>query len=336
MKSTSALIKTKGFSIIELMISITLGLLVVGATLAIFESNKRTYTTTDGLGQVQEDMRLTFEMMARDLREASNAPCGRRTGLQNVLNNRNEPTNAARAWWSPTFWFEGINGLENGARVGSTAGTDAIQMTYAGGEVHGVRAHDTASNTMTLTSALHDFSPGDVALVCDFNQAAIFQVTGPAARNDTIIHAQSAGITGNCTNNLDNDYLSPQVVDCTDTTAEYKYADATENRYGFVSKMQAAEWFVGPSAAGTSLYRSSLRNTGAADSDMEDQEIAPGVTDMEIEYLLPGGVNYVNATAVADWSRVQAARITLTINRNQGGNLIARSYTHTVAMRGRQ
>jgi hypothetical protein len=57
---------------------------------------------------------------------------------------------------------------------------------------------------------------------------------------------------------------------------------------------------------------------------------------MQIQYLPAGSASYVNSTGVADWSRVQAARITLTIQRNQAGTPISRSYTHTVAMRGRQ
>jgi type IV pilus assembly protein PilW len=43
---------SKGFSLVELMISITLGLLIVAATLSIFASNKQAYRTTENLGRV--------------------------------------------------------------------------------------------------------------------------------------------------------------------------------------------------------------------------------------------------------------------------------------------
>jgi hypothetical protein len=52
--------------------------------------------------------------------------------------------------------------------------------------------------------------------------------------------------------------------------------------------------------------------------------------------LPTGSTDYVDASGITDWSLVQAARVTLTIERNQGGTPISRTFTHTVSMRGRQ
>ena len=44
---------TRGFSLIEMMIAMVLGLLVVGAAIGIFVSNQQAYRATEGLGRVQ-------------------------------------------------------------------------------------------------------------------------------------------------------------------------------------------------------------------------------------------------------------------------------------------
>ncbi|MFA4615373.1 pilus assembly protein PilW, partial [Xanthomonas perforans] len=52
------------------MISMVLGLLVVGAAIGIFLSNRQAYAATEGVGRIQETARLGFELIARDIREA--------------------------------------------------------------------------------------------------------------------------------------------------------------------------------------------------------------------------------------------------------------------------
>ena len=55
-----------GLSLVELMVALVLGLLVVGAAIGVFLSNRQTYTATESLGRVQENARVAFELMARD------------------------------------------------------------------------------------------------------------------------------------------------------------------------------------------------------------------------------------------------------------------------------
>ena len=83
-----------GFSLIELMIALVLGLLVVGAATGIFLSNRQTFRSAQNLGSVQENARTAFELMARDLREASGNPCVNNVPIGNVLNG------AAGNWYT--------------------------------------------------------------------------------------------------------------------------------------------------------------------------------------------------------------------------------------------
>ena len=59
-----------GFTLIELMIAMLLGLIVVGAAGSVFLSSQKTYKTTEEMARLQEGGRAAFELMAKDIREA--------------------------------------------------------------------------------------------------------------------------------------------------------------------------------------------------------------------------------------------------------------------------
>lgn len=66
-----------GFSLIELMIAMALGLLVLGAAIAVFQSNQRTFSANEGQNRIQEGARAAYEMMARDIRAAGGTACSK-------------------------------------------------------------------------------------------------------------------------------------------------------------------------------------------------------------------------------------------------------------------
>ncbi|MBV2209088.1 MAG: prepilin-type N-terminal cleavage/methylation domain-containing protein [Thermomonas sp.] len=64
-----------GFSLIELMIAMVLGLLVLGAAIAIFQSNQNTFNANEGQNRIQEGARVAYELMSRDIRAAGGTAC---------------------------------------------------------------------------------------------------------------------------------------------------------------------------------------------------------------------------------------------------------------------
>ena len=64
-----------GFGLIELMIAMVIGLLVLGAAIAVFQSNQRSYRSNEGVNRVQEGARVAYEMMSRDIRSAGTSAC---------------------------------------------------------------------------------------------------------------------------------------------------------------------------------------------------------------------------------------------------------------------
>lgn len=321
----------RGLSLVELMISMLLGMLVAGAAITIFMSNRETYRATDNLGRVQENLRTSFELMARDVREAGGNPCANDLPVANVLND------PASWWWSN--WNGGLIGYDGGTAAqglntgGGTAervaGTDAIELKASVDSSIRVVVKMPEPSADIEVNATTGLQNNDVIMICDFNQASIVQVTQTPA-GLKIQHNSGAGTPGNCTK-----HLGYPVV-CTNGAGNSPYL---YDQNAIIAVYRAMQWYVGNNArGGRSLYRRTLRFNGAA-PEAQAEEIADGVTDMQLEYLVRGDDEYVDADPSPDWPNVVAVKIVLTLRTNENvgtdGNPINRRLEHTVALRNR-
>ena len=77
----------RGFSLIELMVALTLGLLLTAGLVQLFTSTKVTFNTNDALARVQENGRFALENLKRELREAGTLGyCAGQVPITNHLN----------------------------------------------------------------------------------------------------------------------------------------------------------------------------------------------------------------------------------------------------------
>lgn len=350
---------SRGFTLVELMVSLVVGLIVMGAAITVFLANSRTYAATESLGRVQENIRVAFEMMARDTREAAGNPCEKNLPIYNVLKN---PTNQ---WY--TDFSTGIRGYEGteafaGAGFGTAtgqriAGTDAIELKSAVSGVSIVE-HVPASAQFKANTVNHGLADGDLALACDFGQVAVFQVTNAQAGiNDTVVHNNGTTVPGNCSKGLG--FGMP--VNCSVNGNQYAFGcyrgkfsgsgcdgddDGIKNEPediwpATLAKLRLTRWYIGVNdKGGRSLYQSSLRNNAGV-LVVDDNEIADGVRDMGLKYLLAGASDYVDATAVtaADWAsdRVVAIRVDLSLEGTEAvgtdGKALQRNLQLVVTLR---
>ncbi len=299
------------------MISMLLGLLVVGAAIGIFISNRKTYSATEGLSRIQEAARTGFEMMAQDLREAGGNQCDSGLPVVNVLNN---PT---QQWF--TNWALPLSGYENSSPPGltTTAGTDAIQILSAGTGGATVIQHDPVANTLMLNAAAPDLHAGAIMLLCDRQQLAVLQVATVAGTNVTY----ATGGLNKCTQ------LGRLPGACAPGVNSYTF-----EMNSILSELRAVRWYVATASSkvGTSLYQQVIGPGGAP----VNNEIAEGVTGLQFMYLLSGATAYVDANAVANnWANVVAVRIVMTVNSNDpvaaGQQPVARTFSTTVSIRNR-
>jgi type IV pilus assembly protein PilW len=324
MKNTKIhLLQSKGLSLIELMIAITLGGLVVLATIGIFSSNKQTFTATESLSRVQENSRLAYELMTRDIREAGGNPCDTRgLLLANVLSDTSP-------WWAS--WDRPIFGYENGLAGISAANTDAIELKGGSQEVFSVKEHAPASATIKLNVTKHSLQTNDIAMICDFKQATLFQISSASDTSADVLHGTGGGTPGNCSIGLG--FKKPR--DCTSKDGTVKAFAGNS----IISKFNAAQWYVADNGrGGRSLFRRVVRSVAGVNGPVAE-EIAEGVQDMQLEYLVSTGDAYQAADTVADWQQVVGVRVVLSMQGNENigtdGNQLRRTIEHKVALRNR-
>ena len=351
-----------GLTLIELMVSMVLGLVIISGILSVFSTNREAFRTNENLARMQENARTAFDFMARDLREAGTNPCGTPL-VANVVR-----ISSAVPWWAD--WNLGsVRGYDAGQDVTSivpigsatnerVSGTDSILVIRAAQDEKIISAHDTASADITVDS-VDGIAATDILIACDLNTAAIFEADTVSTSTKNINHAQDVG-NYNCNSNLGY----PTDDNCPTTTPSVKQLQPG----GVVTKLLSSYWYVGNNANGKkSLFRTRITKKtvgGLTRPTTEPEEILDGVKDLQIEYLTknktsnalattwipandpstPASPNPIFSTANNGWTKdnneqAVAARITLTLQSDElvGENRtpIERKLIHVVGFRGR-
>lgn len=91
-------VRARGFSLVELMIAVTLGFLVMLCAIGAFTGVSNTFSAVQGASGVQENARFALEMIARDLRSASPRHCLNYSGMG--LANEGGPVDARGGVWA--------------------------------------------------------------------------------------------------------------------------------------------------------------------------------------------------------------------------------------------
>jgi len=317
-----------GLSLVELMLALLIGALVVAAAIGVFVGNRQTMASAQGIGQMQQDLSVALELIARDLRRAGGNPCGRHLPLANVINSPaarwwtdwpSAPTDSA--WRSPAVLRAvALGELGSGSGAGApVAGSDAIQVLAADGAVATVTSHDGAR--FVLNTSAHGFSSENLLLACDPRQASVFQAT-VSGRNVTHL---AGGAPGNCSTHLG------LPGGC--GAQPFSYAPNA-----LLARIYAVRWYLGHNGrGGTSLYRVEVGGNGQAATR---EELVEHVSLLNFRYLLAGSAGDVDSAGVAGrWGDVSAVRILLSVSApevvDDTGAPLTRSAEMTVSIRSR-
>ncbi|MCW8887394.1 MAG: PilW family protein [Motiliproteus sp.] len=179
--------KQAGFTMVELMVALVLGLLLTAAVLQTFISLKKTYEFQSEFSRIQENGRFAIEFLSRDIRNADFWGCNG-TGLGSIQNHLNSTSSAA-------FSFaQGVDGT-NGAAGGTTAldQPDTLILRGAGdfgANVVDVPATPSADLKVSDGSGLEE---EQIVLVSDCSHGEIFQITndpgvGGTVNFDNVVH----------------------------------------------------------------------------------------------------------------------------------------------------
>lgn len=317
-----------GFTLIELMVAMLLGLVVIAGVGSVFLSNQQVYRSNKALSDTQDSSRIAFELMSRDIRSAGLTGCGNNTRLANVL--KNGPNNSGTTWWAN--WNNALVGYSStqtdpAAGVSRLTGTESLMLMGVEGSGVSIKLNTEPAATMTINESTSDLQKGDIVLICDPDHGAVVQLSNVNA--GTLSHA-TTGTPGNCTTDLSY----PTVCS---STSSYVFAPNAQ-----ISKLTAVDWYVGQNPGGTnSLYRVALTNDGTGVLSTVASEMVRNVTAMTIKYHVVNGTSFVSATtASANWAGVDAVQITLTtqsVDSRAGTNAqpISRTFTSTTTLRNR-
>lgn len=85
---TAAGVRTTGFTLVELMIAITLGLLLTAGMIQMFSATRITFNSNEALSRVQENGRFAMELLKRELRPTGDTGfCGGDLRVRNHLDS---------------------------------------------------------------------------------------------------------------------------------------------------------------------------------------------------------------------------------------------------------
>ena len=256
----------KGFSLIELMIALVIGLILIAGVLQVFVGSTVTYSMQSGLSKIQENGRFAMSFLSRDLRQAGYLGCTSNSTFANTIRD------ASAAIPSFLDITDLVGGEDNVDGSGTPlAGTDVVEVRFA--DTNGgcdIDSHNENSATVQCTEN-HDFVKGEVLIVTDCSHTAVFQQSN-VNNNGTVsvvVHNTGAG-TSNCTKGLG----AP--VQCTTLGTPYQFNN------GSVLRMNAYRYFIATNTLGEpALHREAIvaGTTGTSDS-----ELVEGIEDMQVLY----------------------------------------------------
>lgn len=306
----------RGLSLVEVMVTVAIGLVITLGVVGVVGVNQQNLRITESLSESQENARMAFELIARDVRQARDTGCGpvASTGV----------TDLDGTWWGNWFPFRGFAGTTAAPAVtiGSGTGqrvtnTQALQLQGTGEAV--VISNFPASNKVTLKTTAHSLTASGSIVICDMDSASLHNVSAVSGADVT---------------------FTPNIVISDPDNPQFQAAQYT-----------AVTWYIGNNGraaeGGRSLYR--IRRTPAGTTETE--EILPGVVDMTIRYhrvgqadfdtTMPASeadgdlINAIELTLVTESTQSSVATDAATANSELVGSdgRLRRTLTHVIAIR---
>jgi type IV pilus assembly protein PilW len=312
--------RQQGLTLVELLISVVIGLLVLGALLVVYLGSRAAYRSSDSLARVQESGRFALDFIAQDSRMSGFMGCRSRNlsvddeTLLNITSNPVVPFVGAR---------DGVRGFDGGnsgsiaqwtnatgvTRVGAS---DVLTIRRAGGvplDITGTLAWVPGTGgSVTLRHNSAGLGNGDVVALGNCEQGLVFRITNSPAQTGignfpTVLEFRATG--GGSGGTAGNDTSVPW-------GPAFQFAEASRAQ---VITFTDVSYFIGRNAAGRpALYRAFGNTADELVDNVEDMDIVYGI---DTNLPRPDGVidlyRRADQIAAADWGRVASARISLLV-----------------------
>lgn len=302
--------QSRGLSLIEFMIALTLGLLVVSSVLFLFMSNKQTFKITAGKSRLQENARYAEFLLSYNIRMAGFQGCPNLSAITPTNDISNPADNQTLTNSNAILGFDGSSAgsftpaLPSWLTANIASGTSIVPNT----DVIVVRQAATVGANLTVnmsntTSAITvgsrtTFAPGNILIISDCQSSDIF-LAAAGTTNTNIVPATA----------LSKAYLTDARVSPLQISAFYLKASPNTNQAGQ------------PIYA---LYRQNANGT--------EDELLDGIENMQASYGVDtnndqSADTYLKASAVTDWTTVNAVYLNLLFSTVE--NVAAQSTPYT-------
>lgn len=354
--------RSGGFSLIELLLAVTLGSIVTVGVVQLFAGNSRTYELVNGQSRMQESARYAFEFLSRSVRAAGYYGCDPDNDkIYKTLNGN----------WNQLFEFnitvpiEGFEGINAGNALGDwspslgplprNTGSGNSVNTFVNGNGIDVSRLKPESDVLVVRHAEVpgeriarivqptgdpqieddgdvDIQANDFVLLSNCEQAVLFRVTGmnAVAGGFDVERAPAGGTFANA-------------AVATLSNAGIPYGAATDAQGSSLGKVSSEIYYVAQ-GLGTNNRNQTVwslwRKTGA-DAPVE---LIDGIEDLQVQFGIDTTPNdglaaanrYVGAGNVGV-NAVRAVRLSVRANSvdtiDAGGQLVRRTFSQTVALR---
>ncbi len=193
----------KGFTIVEIMISVTISLVLLNGVIQIFLSSKQTYRFGEAISRLQESGRFAIDMMARDIRMAGYQGCADLGTIPTTIISKVAPTtnlnqDAVQGWeFDGSTWGPSTPTRPADIASKALANSDVFSIQHANDMGIQLTGNMTPSNAnIQIASDPIGIQSGDILVISDCETADIFTTQGVSGGSPiTITHPASVNIS---------------------------------------------------------------------------------------------------------------------------------------------
>lgn len=194
--------RQRGFGLVELMISVTLGLLLSAAVIQVFLASSTSSQIQDSLAQVQETGRFAMHFIAKEIRMSGYMGCASRGMGRESADSFNEVVEvialpATAVSFTPQDMITGADDVADGNVWDALPGTDVLILRRGSDSNARIESvFDDDLSQVRISDNVAGFEQGDFVLLADCQKAAIFRVTNepkkPGDGVTSLVHAQGS------------------------------------------------------------------------------------------------------------------------------------------------
>jgi type IV pilus assembly protein PilW len=313
--------RMSGFTLVELMVSMTLSLILLAGALSILYSSKLTSSENDRVARMQEAGRTALELIRQDARGSGYAGCARPHNASYGFTYNSAGLNNATLLWDFSKPVSGFDGTSSGWNPALDPAIPASPAPATGSDIlvaRTVRAGSPIFRAPTSgasgSAAIAVQADPNVALVTptpmiisDCKTAEVFIATGVTGTGTSvsILHAAGGAPAGNLSDSLTNSYQVGALLQPVQTVVYY------------IASCTTIDAPAGPCAAITPPALWQIAPTDQPGGAMP-QELVQGVEAMQVKYGVDTDVDflansYVTADAVTDWTKVVSINLAILI-----------------------